>query len=237
MARYRNYSASHRRALEHIRQHRILEERLGPIVGDIEKRFFALEDDLLDEMLKRYGQRHGTEAESYARDTFQKWKSGERQMAGQTAQRLLDLMPRYLTTGERFDIVERLCKHHAPIANYNVEIDRYDSSDGLDRLENIITEITNVPPFKYLPEHVIEDVQWLNDNDVSAARHMLSIVDKKINEVRRAYAKREVIQLNKILQEDNTLVGTHRITLVGANIDVFFKKVSFFDRLFRRRRK
>jgi hypothetical protein len=236
VARYRTYSASHRRALEHIRQHRMLEKRLGPIVGDIEKRFFALECGQLDEMLKRYGQRHGAKAESYARDTFQKWKSGERQMAGQTAQRLLDLMPRYLSTGERFEIVERLCKHHAPVTRHEVIIDSYNPSGGLDRLKRVITDIINVPALKYLPEHVIEDVQWLNEEDVSAARQMLSIIDKKINDIRLVYAKDEIIRLSKILQENRNISGSHRITFTGGNIDVFFRKTSLLGRLFRKRR-
>ena len=64
----------------------------GGIDKDIERIFLNLPSYKLESVFSRYGREHGSSALTYARNTYQKWKSGSVQMSGKVAERLLNLV-------------------------------------------------------------------------------------------------------------------------------------------------
>ena len=89
MARYYRRRWSSRKGQE-------LTNTFAGIDKDIQKIFFALNSRSLNMLFKKYGQLHGKNAEKYARKTFPKWKNEQTGLSGQTAERLLNLIPPYL---------------------------------------------------------------------------------------------------------------------------------------------
>jgi len=92
MARYygRRWSGKNWGAY-HVSKRQQLTNMFAGIDKDIQKIFFALNDQSLDTLFKRYGQLHGKNSEKYARKTFPNWKNGQTGLSGQTAERLLNL--------------------------------------------------------------------------------------------------------------------------------------------------
>lgn len=166
-------------AIEHIREYEELEFRLGPIVEDVKNAFFNLSNESRRQFFRSYKNLYGSSAESYAVETFPKWRNGDRKMSGQTARRLLDLVPKYLTARQRFDMVDRLCKHHAQTNYKSIYIDRKNPEEAFPLIKEAINEISQTSLLKSLPDHVMETVQWLSDNDITVSRGILAELENQ----------------------------------------------------------
>jgi ABC-type multidrug transport system fused ATPase/permease subunit len=53
-----------------------------------------------------YGKKYGTAPQSYLKRTYEKWKSGETGMSGQTGTRVLECVPRFLGKEEQFQMLQ-----------------------------------------------------------------------------------------------------------------------------------
>jgi hypothetical protein len=84
------------------------------MVGQIRSAFLHLEEDALEELLEDYAATHGKSAATYAQKTYPKWKSGATNLSGQTMERLVALVPPYLSIDQRFELVSALLKKHKP---------------------------------------------------------------------------------------------------------------------------
>ncbi len=185
-AHYTNYSPESRYleqqknwdALEHVRAYEALSDRLGPIVNDVRDAFFNLDSDGLRLLLSRYRRQYGNKAADYAQDAFPIWKSGGRKMSGQTAERILNLVPGFLSHDQRYNMIKRLCDHHAPAVYRHIRIDKDNVEKAYSELESAIDDMRNTSHLKYLPEDVLETVTWLYDADAVTARGLLSQIDQ-----------------------------------------------------------
>ena len=52
-----------------------LTKMLGPMVNEVKKAFFALNQKELDSLIDAYSQKYGAGAAKYARSTITRWKS------------------------------------------------------------------------------------------------------------------------------------------------------------------
>ena len=82
----------------------VLRNLFGDAVYDIRKAFFMLDKDALDDLFADYGASYGQPAEKYARQTFPNWKSGRTNLSGQTMERLVELVPPYLSPEARWNV-------------------------------------------------------------------------------------------------------------------------------------
>ncbi|MFB1487723.1 MULTISPECIES: CFI-box-CTERM domain-containing protein [unclassified Thiocapsa] len=136
-------------------------------------------DDKRAQLFNEYRLTYGDSAAEYAIETFPRWRWGQTMMSGQTAHRLLNLVPKYLTTGQRFDMVKRLCEHHAIKKHLSVEIKKKSPLDALPALRAAIEDLKAITDLKYLPDHVLETATWLHDHDSTATRAVLAVIDKE----------------------------------------------------------
>ena len=215
---------SNQAALEHIRAYRELAERLGPIVDDIREAFFSLRPDDLQTLLQEYKQHYGASAYGYARKTYSDWKRGRVKLSGQTAERLLKLVPPFLSTDQRFAMVEKLCEHHAEQKSKHVKINLADPSDGVQELREIASELAQVPTMKHLPSHVMHTVEWLHDNDVVAARALLSEIDARKNSNSLKYVDEEIQRVTRMAQQSDRMRVSQQIDLAGGTIYISFTR-------------
>ncbi len=118
-------------------------------------------------------------------------------MSGQTAERILNLVPGFLSHHQRYDMVKRLCDHHAPSFCRHIRIDKDNVEKAYSELESAIADIRNTSHLKYLPEDVLETVTWLYDADAITARGLLSQIDQAM-----------CVQVEKAIERNHGLMAT-----------------------------
>ena len=67
--------------------------------------FFNFEKSRFVEFANFYEKKYGTGAKAYLKATFEKWKSGSTQMSGETCDRILHCVPKFMTIEEQFHII------------------------------------------------------------------------------------------------------------------------------------
>lgn len=224
--RSRSLSPGQQRAMEHIREYENLEHRLGPIVDDVRDAFFSLSDYDLKDLFKEYGRQFGSSARNYAIETYPLWRSGERGMSGQTASRLLNLVPKYLTREKRFSIVKKLCEHHAVKHHDSVEIDRENPEQTLTAVRAAIDQVAHFSVVKSLPAHVTETVSWLNDNDVVVGRAMLTEIDKRLHLAVQSSVENNWPMIAKLVRDPQVQDFSETFTFPTGSIRVYARHQS-----------
>ncbi len=228
----RQRTAGMERALQHIGEYNALASRLGPIVDDIKKAFFGLSGADLARLLNIYEKQNGAKAANYARKTFGIWKAGQRKMSGQTAERLLNLVPKYLDFQQRYRMLNRLCDHHVTKRRVHVTINTKHPADGLSALKNHMEDFCNIDTLKHLPGHVMDTATWLHDSDIVATRALLSQIDKENSEAVHQVARKEFGRIRAIVARQDVSSISQVIEFPTGTISVSFKKPSLWDRLF-----
>jgi hypothetical protein len=221
-----------RHALRHIAEYHDLQARLGPIVGDVRIAFFGLSPSDLTQLFEIYETQYGSNAGNYARATFDKWRTGATHMSGQTAARLLNLVPHFLTFAQRYQMVSKLCDHFSTKKRVQVTILLNNPLDGLSELNRHINDFSNIALLKYIPQHVLDTVTWLNDNDVTAARALLSQIEKNTSDYVKHHAGKELPRILALAKNKQTTLTSQTIEFPNGTIEITFRKPSLFERLF-----
>ncbi len=228
--RYRRYYTS--RAAEHVAARQRLSLVFAGIDQDIEKIFLNLPSHKLEAVFVRYGKSAGSQAESYARATYQKWKSGSVKMSGVVAERLLNLVPPALDASARFDLVRKLRAAHFKRASHHVTAS---PQDWRARLMPLINDIVAAASTFKLPPELVDRVKWLADGDAIAAQKLLSAVDQEEATIRVGYLDSEFRRIEALVSAiERTPEVVHRITLPQGDITVTIAvpKKSFWSTLF-----
>lgn len=178
-----------------------LQGTFGGAVGEIRHAFMHLDEEARDKLFSDYGAIHGSSAERYARNTFPKWKSGLTGLSGQTMRRLVQLVPPYLSSEQRFSILQSVLKLHKKSAlSQSIIIDVKAPSDGFSKLQDALAAMSREDVLAHLPEHVMEAASWLYDDDVTAARAMFAAEAERLeNDVIRAQASRDIELLKRTI--------------------------------------
>ena len=212
---YRNTSYSRRRspsyrggasrdAIEHVRQYNELAARLGPIVNDVRQAFFNLSIADRKLLLSEYRHKYGDKASKYAEDAFPYWKSGQRKMSGQTAERLLNLVPKYLSNDQRYQAVKRLCEYHSQKIHRTITIDKKNTAAGLVEVDKAIGNFRSGHTLKYLPGDVLETVTWLHDADAVASRGLLAQIDSFMHQQVEGVIRRNRELISNFINQEST---------------------------------
>jgi hypothetical protein len=179
MARYRRYRSrrsthniGYERARQHIEDARRLTAELGGMDQDVKKYFFSLSLNDLNTILVTYGQRFGSKAEEYARETIPKWKSGTVHMSGTVAERLFSLLPPRMPLATKYRLAEGLWHHVGPSSKRTMLV-------GLDASIDAIVDLTRQHIESVVSEYRIPDqlerrFDWLSAGDVSIKQDLLN---------------------------------------------------------------
>lgn len=199
----------------------------GSMVGNIRTAFLQLEEDALEELFEDYGNAHGDSAAKYAKKTFPKWKSGVTNLSGQTMERLIELVPPYLSPEQRFNLVTEVLRKHKPNnRSRTVKINVERPQEGFEELENVLTSMTHGASLVYLPERVLEAAKWLNDDDVTASRAMLAEVERRENDIMRASAAKEISLLRRTIASGQVKSASYSVTMPAGTLFVVAFKPS-----------
>lgn len=219
MARsYRSGRKSRSWGAYHISERSALAREFGYIDRDVESAFLALPFNELDELFDDYGQEYGKSAESYARRTFPSWKSGAVKLSGQTAERLMQLLPPRLSSGERYELIRKLRNHYIRRSTVHV------STDAADWRQNVMPAVDRLiqsgGQFS-LPESLQEKAQWLAAGDSQVACTILNRIEKEEAVRRTAYLEAEFKRIEFFVAHvKHTSSASHTISLPQGEIHV-----------------
>lgn len=231
--KYRN-SRSKEAALQHIEEYRNLKRKLGIILDDVEYIFFHLPPESFERLMECYREAHGEKAYQYALDTYEKWKIRSVKLSGQTATRLLNLVPPLLNPKERYKLVEKLCKNYARKETFRITIESDYPEQGLTQLNAAFEKASNFSVLKFIPQDTLETIKWLNSNSATATRMVLTEIDRANHENISRLAKEEVSRTTSAVYKKQVKSAIHEITLPYATIVVAIEKPrGFFGKVIR----
>lgn len=223
MARYYGRQWSGRNwGAYHVSQRQQLTNMFAGIDKDIQKIFFALNAQSLDALLKKYGSLHGKNAEKYARKTFPKWKSGQTALSGQTAERLLNLIPPYLPKNKKYELIKKLRNHY--LRKLTKHVSTTHDEWKIDVIPTVNELIKVSSEFK-LPESLLQRAVWLADGDVDAANRILASVELEEAKVRANYLAVEFKRIQSLVDHiPHTQSIRHAIELPQGTINVVIEQ-------------
>ena len=223
MARYYGRRRSGRNwGAYHVSQRQQLTHMFAGIDKDIQKIFFSLSEQSLDTLFKRYGQLHGKSAENYARKTFPNWKSGKTNLSGQTAERLLNLIPPYLPQNVKYELITKLRNHYFQKKNSHVSTtnERWQAD-----VFPVVEELIKVSSDFKLPESLVNRAAWLANGDVEAANKILASLELEEAKVRSNYLDIEFNRIQSLVDHmPHTQSIRHCIELPQGNIYVVIEQ-------------
>jgi len=225
MRRYRGWSSRSYAPPQYSR----LVSLFGGAVGDVKHAFLALDDDALDALLEDYSALYGDQAGKYARKTFPLWRCSVTKLSGQTMERLIELVPPYLSPEQRFNLLQKVLQNNKPPKPYkNIRINMRKPITGCTELDTVLASMEHFDVLAYLPERVMKAAHWLYANDITAARAMLAEAERKENDIIRASATREIALLKRTVQSGQVKSGSYSVEMPVGNLSVEVYKSFWF---------
>jgi hypothetical protein len=201
----------------------------GDAVDDIKKSFLAFHGNALDALLRRYSALYGDQAGKYARKTFPMWQCSVTKLSGQTMERLIVLVPPYLSPEQRFSLLQKVLKKNKPSKPYkSIRINMRKPVGGWAELDAMLASMQHYDLFADLPERVMKAAHWLYANDITAARAMLAEAERKENDIIRASATREIALLKRTVQSGQVKSGSYSVKMPAGNLSVELYKSFWF---------
>lgn len=226
--RYKNYqSRPYSAAIAHVQKYNDLSHRLGPIVDDMKKTFFSLSDENFYHLMLRYRSNHGASAAEYAIEALPNWKSGLTKMSGQTMERLINLVPKYLTYDQRYKMVHGLCNHHRKKETVTIRVNIDKPEVGLKEFEIALESFYSGAILMKLPDHVMETLTWLNDDDAVVARALLAQVEKVEADKVLEIAKKNREEIKSLITNKNVSNFRENIIFPNGTLTIYSYKDSF----------
>ncbi|MCB0738955.1 MAG: hypothetical protein KDC92_15710 [Bacteroidetes bacterium] len=208
----------------------------GGAVVSIQRAFLELDDEALDELFTDYGTFYGDTAEKYARKTFSKWQSHETKLSGQTMERLVTLVPPYLSAEGRFGLLKEVLSNHKPSTKLlkNIKINSKESAAGFAELDAALAAMIKEDVLAHIPEKVMDAAAWLYDDDITVARAMLAQAESKQNEIIKNSAAKEIALLRRVVEAGQVKQATYNVEMPAGKLSVmvFTPKRSIWEILF-----
>lgn len=223
------------RWVRHVSRFSELKWTLGDAVDEIREAFLQLGGFSMGHLMAEYGERYGEPAKRYAQETLPKWRGGTVELSGQTMERLVELVPPFLSASERFALLEKILKRN-PVypPTVRVDINGKEPGIGLANLDLALAGMRHTDALAHLPSKVMETATWLYANDITAARAMLAEVESRKNEVMRASAVRELDLLRRTITSGQIKNATYSVKMPAGTlvVSVVTPEPSLWQRLF-----
>lgn len=181
-----------------------------------------------------YRQRHGDKAADYLEEAWPKWQKGSTRVSVQTMERLVDLVPRVITDGERYLILKKLydASREAQMTTRHVNFTLgRDRSEAESLLWKYASELVAKPRNHQLPEHVRKRMRWVCNEDSNLARRLMAAVEEELSSRISSAAQVELARLVKLLQSSERIEGNHSIKFPYGTIVVSVRQKSFLEKL------
>lgn len=228
---YRNYY--YYRSFNNVSKIKELSQTLAGIDKDIIRKLFTLPYTKLEEVFSLYERKYGLGSVKYARNVFREWKSGEKKMTGPTAEKFVDLVPRFLTNQERYDLIRKIYDAKRSYEHFTVEfIIDHNIYESKSKLETIFEELCKKPFMHTLDQNVINKINWICDKDSLQARKIIAAIESEHSLLIVKAARKDIDQLfSSIQQLGDSALGKHSIKLPYGTIDVIVRKPTIWENI------
>lgn len=137
---------------------------------DIKLVFFGLDPFKLKLVFNLYEREHGSGGRKYAEKTYADWRCGTVGMSGRVAERLVKLVPRVLSTEDKFGLVQKLWQNYQGKSTIHLT---FHPDSNLDGLVEVLADRIEESLEKRIPESVKQSLSWLYDDDSRAIEECL----------------------------------------------------------------
>lgn len=177
--------------------------------------------ETLDEILQDYGALYGESAEKYARNTYHNWKRGATQLSGKTLERLVELVPPYLSAETRYSLIQAVLKRH-PVSKPNryIRINGKEPEQGLAEVDAALAAMNHDDQLAFVPEQVMMAANWLYDEDITSARAMMAEAVRCENEIMKASASREIALLKRTILSGQLKSASYTVTMPSGTLSI-----------------
>lgn len=209
--------------VEPIRNARVLSELLAGIDDDVKVAFARLSPSSLCALMIDYEAAYGESARRYAERSWRQWSLGEVQMSAEVAQRLLALVPKFMTLDERFEIVKKLRDKYRPERVHRRIVCR--SNELRQAVLPAVAELVDRSSLVAFPQSLVDRIEWILDSDVAATHKLLSAVETEEAERRVAHLEAEFQNIDDMIRRmPGKGAFTHRIDLPQGSITVVISR-------------
>jgi hypothetical protein len=214
-----------------------LHRLIGSAVGEIKKEFFLIGPEARDSLFTKYGLEYGARAEAYARNTFGKWKTGNTALSGQTMERLIQLVPPYLSSEKRYALLQIIVDVSSKPLGYTpdrvVRIDTESPHVGISEVRQALSEMKVTAPLAHVSNNVMEAANWLYDDDITVARAMLVQIAALHYDSIRKSAYRDLELIFDSITAGQIKTATYRVPAPSCTIvvQIFTPKKGFWQNL------
>lgn len=218
------YEYGYERARRHIEEAERLRAELGDAEAQTRETFLNLDPERRRRLLHAYRRKHGQRPYDYCIATLDKWRSGRRKMSGMVAERIFDLLPRFVTPGERQQIAEKLWTHLSPGSDNQLLVS---PGSSMEEVRGALDDYARRDIRSYnFPDRLRERFTWVANRDVKLTERLLNhfqqieyqIAAEAIR-VRLPIIQEKLSGLDKGLTATATeeiRVGKHRLKIVFA---------------------
>lgn len=158
--------------MRHIEEARRLSAELGGTDQDVKRYFFALNGRELHALLDEYESHYGSAAREYADVTFPRWRSGQVQMGGQTAERLFNLLPPRMPVADKYRLTKSLWEHVGPSSSQTIRVGL--DAELHDVMEVVGERVARMVTTYQIPPSMEQRFNWLAAGDVQVKQELLN---------------------------------------------------------------
>lgn len=133
--------------------------------------FFRLSGPALVAFFNVYRRRYGRDAAAYAEETRERWRRGEVRMSGLVSERLYAIIPPFMSSSEKREVVETLWRRYAARSRRYLYFGPKASTDEV--MERVRLHFDALLSVGNLPLALTSRFEWLTDNDAVETRRLV----------------------------------------------------------------
>lgn len=157
------------------------------ILHEIKDIFFKLDQDRLNCFFKEYGSIYGKNAEGYVRKTYDKWKNKTISISHQNSDRIVSLLPPYLTDSQREYFLYKVIsqsKGYTETIKISVVYFKRDIAQARLKLKSYASNLKTLS----IPSNIKDAAMWLcDDNAIKEKGILLKVLDHAENVAQSKY--------------------------------------------------
>jgi len=188
------------------------------IDADIAELFFSLDARNIELMFKHYERDHGRSAHEYAVKTYREWKAGTVRVSGKVADRLVAIVPHYISFDQKYQLLEKAWKRQS---KRHISVAVTPHQDTSAALQQIVEAVEAVSVKEY-PESLKRRLTWLTASDTQIAQQLLTRLYAEERRLVLEAVTREVEAVTQLMRAatGTTIRSSHTFQLPGLEICV-----------------
>lgn len=182
----------------------------------------SLDQDSLAQLMELYEQQFGEGAARYAKQTYEKWKSGKVRPNKQTFRRFLINLPKVMSFDLKCEVVRHLREVYCARDQYKLTVH---TDDWKEKLTPLVDSIMVKKRQTELPQELQGRLLWLAEDDVQVANTLLDSSQRQQSLDALTMLDRELHNIESLLENANGRGKvTHTIKLPYGNIVLNVKR-------------